>query len=105
MTTNKISSALAYLRFSRSLKSLAEQKLTLDEARAFVGESLAQRDESFLQFAERQVYGNPRSPYLPMLRLAGCELGDVRNMVKQKGLEPTNPSLLEHEFEVLGPAE
>jgi len=95
MTMDTIRTALAYLRFSRGLKNLAEQKLTLDEARALVRESLAQRNEKFLQFAQRQVYDNPRSPYLPMLRLAGCELGDLRNMARQKGLEPTLLALRE----------
>jgi hypothetical protein len=89
LTTNKISTALAYLRFSRGLKNLTEQELNLDEAKAFVRESLAHREERFLKFAERYVYSNPRSPYLPMLRMAGCELGDLRNMVQQRGLEPT----------------
>jgi hypothetical protein len=95
MTMDAIRTALAYLRFSRGLKNLAEQKLSLDEARAFVRESLAQREERFLQFAEQHVYDDPRSPYLPMFHLAGCELGDLRNMVKLRGLEPTLLALRE----------
>jgi hypothetical protein len=36
---------------------------------------------------ERSIYGNPRSPYLALLKLAGCEFGDLSAAVKQKGLE------------------
>jgi hypothetical protein len=45
------------------------------------------REEYFLQIVERAVYGNSRSPYLPLLRMAGCESADLRLLVRQKGLE------------------
>jgi hypothetical protein len=38
---------------------------------------------------EKGVYGCADSPYLPLMKLAGCELGDLRSMVKAKGLEET----------------
>ncbi len=42
-----------------------------------------------MAFMARYVYGYARSPYIALLRLAGCELGDLRTMVRQRGLEPT----------------
>ena len=45
------------------------------------------REENFLRLVETTVYGYPRSPYLPLLKMAGCELGDLKALVKQKGLE------------------
>lgn len=45
------------------------------------------REENFLRMVERSIYGYPRSPYLPLLRMAGCELGDLRTLVRQRGLE------------------
>jgi hypothetical protein len=77
------------LRFLRGLRGAFQDRLTLDEAIAAVRESLTDREERFLAFVANHVYGNPRSPYLPMLEMAGCELGDLRNMVQDKGLEPT----------------
>jgi hypothetical protein len=86
---SRISTSLAFLRFTRGLRGAFQDRLTLDEAKAAMRESLTDREDRFLAFVEKHVYGNPRSPYLPMLRIAACELGDLRNMVRDKGLEPT----------------
>ncbi len=48
---------------------------------------MARRAENFLRLVERSVYGVPQSPYLALLKLAGCELGDLRALVNDKGLE------------------
>jgi hypothetical protein len=69
------------------LRRFLRQRLTLDEARRIVQERMEQRETNFLRIVERSVYGSPRSPYLPLLQGAGCELGDLRAIVKQKGLE------------------
>ena len=95
MTTSSISTALAYLRFMRGLRGAFKERLTLAEAQDILRASLTNREERFLAFAEKHVYGNPRSPYLPMLQIAGCEFGDLREMVRQKGLEPTLLALRE----------
>jgi hypothetical protein len=44
---------------------------------------------------ERNIFGNTRSPYLPLFDWAGCELGDLKEMVRRQGLEPTLDSLRE----------
>jgi len=46
------------------------------------------RDQTFLELAERVVFRKPDHPYAVMLRLAGCELGDLQAMIRQDGLEP-----------------
>ena len=48
---------------------------------------LASRESSFLALLERAVYAHPGSPYLPLLRAAGMELGDVRRLAAERGLE------------------
>ncbi len=63
--------------------------LTLEKARCIVRERMEHREDNFLHLVESSIYGNARSPYLPLLKLAGCELGDLRAMVKHKGLEGT----------------
>jgi len=50
---------------------------------------MAERESNFLRLVERGIIGYARSPYLPLLKLAGCELGDIQNMLHARGLEST----------------
>ncbi|HJX37950.1 MAG TPA: hypothetical protein VJ714_05090 [Anaerolineae bacterium] len=70
-----------------SLRRFARHRLTLGEAERIVRERMERREEIFLRTVERSVYGHPASPYLTLLKLAGCELGDLQALVRQKGLE------------------
>ena len=83
------------MRFPAALRRFLWHSLSLEEAQCSVRERMEQRDENFLRMVERGVYGYPRSPYLPLLKMAGCELGDLRALVKQKGLEGTLRDLRE----------
>jgi hypothetical protein len=56
---------------------------------------MAEREANFLRFVEQNVFGYPRSPYLPLLKLAQCEFGDIEQMVRSKGLESTLYALRE----------
>jgi hypothetical protein len=76
-----------YGRFAGGLRRFLAEHPTLNEARAIVRRRLATREEMFLRIVERGVYGHPASPYLPLLRRAGCELGDVRSIVRDGGVE------------------
>jgi hypothetical protein len=78
-----------YARFATGLPGFFRQRVTLPEARETVRRRLETREARFLQIAERAVYGYAESPYLPLLREAGCELGDLRAMVRDRGLEET----------------
>jgi len=82
--------ARMYGRFVVGLPGyLRRPAVTLDEALAALRRGLAARDAHFLQIVRRAVYDNPRSPYREMLRLAGCEIGDIESSVRDHGLEPT----------------
>ena len=48
---------------------------------------LATREQRFLAVADRLIYGHPGSPYLRLMRHAGCEPGDLRALVGQEGIE------------------
>jgi hypothetical protein len=63
--------------------------ISLPEAQAALRRRLAEREVSFLRVLELGVFGHARSPYRRLLELAGCELGDVRQLVRSRGLEPT----------------
>lgn len=76
-----------FARFPFALRRFLQHRLTLDEAKQIVRERLEQREENFLRLVEKCVYGYPRSPYLALLKMAGCELGDLRALVRHKGLE------------------
>ncbi len=78
-----------YGRFAWGLRGFLRQRISLEEAQAIVRQRLAERERNFLRLVERGVFGYPRSPYRPLLKLAGCELGDLQHMVRAKGLEGT----------------
>jgi hypothetical protein len=78
-----------YARFAWGLRGFLHETITLEEARAIVRRRLAERDANFLRLVEKGVFGYPRSPYLPLLRLARVELGDIQDMVQRRGLEDT----------------
>src|SRR4051812_19354727 len=84
---NALDDARMYARFVRDLPPYLGKRLTRDEALGLVSRRLREREAVFLRIVERGVYGSPRSPYLPMLKLAGCEFGDLRAMVRDRGLE------------------
>jgi hypothetical protein len=52
-----------------------------------------EREANFLRLVERGIFGYRRSPYLPLLKLARCTLGDIRQMVRSRGLEETLSAL------------
>lgn len=69
--------------------------VSLEEAQAMVRQRMADREANFLRLVQRGIFSYPRSPYLPLLKLAGCELGDIQNLVREKGLEGTLLTLRE----------
>jgi phenylacetate-coenzyme A ligase PaaK-like adenylate-forming protein len=76
-----------FASFPFALRRFLRHRMTLDDAREAVLDRMRHREENFLRMIARAVYGNATSPYLRLLKMAGCELGDLRNLVKQKGIE------------------
>lgn len=76
-----------YARFIRDLPGFLKKRVTLDDAHAWVGQKFANREEGFLRLIQRGVYSQPKSPYLFLLREAGCEYGDLVKLVGEEGLE------------------
>ncbi|MGH9200444.1 MAG: hypothetical protein ACRD2A_04320, partial [Vicinamibacterales bacterium] len=73
--------------FPFALRRFLKHRLTLEEAKQIVRDRMAHREEHFLRMIETSIYGYPRSPYLPLLKMAGCGLGDLRTLVRQEGVE------------------
>jgi hypothetical protein len=87
--------AKTFVEFPFALRRFLRHRPTLEEARRLVSERMASRESNFLSLVERGVYGSPKSPYLALLKWAGCELGDLRVAVRQKGLEKALHALRE----------
>jgi hypothetical protein len=84
-----------YGRFAFGLRAFLRQTLTLEQARSIVLKRMEEREANFLRLLDRGIFGCPRSPYLPLLKLAQCELGDIRSTIRAKGLENTLLALRE----------
>ncbi|MFH1144360.1 MAG: hypothetical protein V1774_07440 [Candidatus Eisenbacteria bacterium] len=76
-----------YGRFSWQLRGFLRRRISLEEARRHLQKRLAERESSFLRVARRGIFGNPHSPYLSLLRHAGCEFGDLEREARTHGLE------------------
>jgi hypothetical protein len=87
MRANWLRDAGALARLPRDLPRFLRAPLTPARARARAAARLARREAHFLALADRAIYANPSSPYLRLLRHAGCELGDLRALVAARGLD------------------
>jgi hypothetical protein len=75
------------VRFGIRLRGFLRNPITVEQAEATIRLRLRARDQAFLDMVERAVFGHDRSPYLRLLRAAGCELGDVRQLTAREGVE------------------
>lgn len=74
---------------ARALPRFIREKITVKQAEEEIRRSLERREETFLELARRRIYGNPGSPYLKLLEIAGCEFADLQAQVRRDGLETT----------------
>ena len=74
---------------STALPRFLRHRLTFETSLAAQRNRLETRDSSWLALVRAAVYRYSRSPYLRLLRRAGCELGDLERLVRQEGLEGT----------------
>jgi hypothetical protein len=81
--------AIMAIRLLRDLPPFLRTQLTFEEARARVQQRLARREQRFLDLVQKTIYEYPRSPYLRLLRHAGCEPGDFKALVPREGIEGT----------------
>ena len=85
----KRAAATGLYRLGRALPPFYDTCPTLQKAKEEIRVGVEQRGETFLAVARERIYGDPTSPYLRLLRLAGCEFGDLAHSVRQTGLEAT----------------
>jgi hypothetical protein len=77
----------AYARFAAGLPPTLRTRIGVDDSRRIVRERLARRAEMLIELVERRILAAPASPYRALLRHAGCEAGDLRQLVAAEGVE------------------
>lgn len=77
----------SYLRTLTGLPRSLRETMTFGQAHAAVVYRLETRQEQFLGFLRRCVFGNPNSPYLPLFRAAQCDYEDIARGVRRHGIE------------------
>jgi len=82
-------------RLTRDFPGFIRTPITSEQAVEVIQGRLEARGERFLRMAERAIYGHRRSPYLQLLRAAGCEFGDLKALVDKEGLERALSRLVE----------
>jgi hypothetical protein len=75
------------LRLAQDLPGFLRTPISVEQAEAILKHRLETRSERFLEMAQSTIYSHPRSPYLKLLRAAGCELSDLQRLVAVDGLE------------------
>ena len=91
-----LSAMVAAGRLTTAVPSLLRDPLDSPRARAALAERLATRQASFLSLVRRGVYEHLASPYRALLRGAGCELGDLQALVRERGVEGALAVLFQH---------
>jgi hypothetical protein len=74
-------------KFISGLPAFLRNPVRGDEARIVLRSRFENRESDFLRLAAEGIYSNPASPYLRMLRLAGCDYPDLAELVKKEGVE------------------
>ena len=89
-----IADAVKYSRLALGLRGFLRGTITLEESKQRIAERLRDREKNFLNLVQKGIYQNPKSPFLKLLELAGCEFGDIEPMVNKEGIEATLQKLL-----------
>ena len=72
-----------------ALPQFLRERITVQRAEEEIKRALNSREDRFLELVRTQVYERPSSPYLRLLKYAGCEFSDLRTYIHQYGLEGT----------------
>jgi hypothetical protein len=72
-----------------ALPEFLRGRITVGQAEEQIGRMLELREKTFIDLARARIYENPASPYLRLLKIAGCAFSDLKAEVDRRGLEPT----------------
>jgi hypothetical protein len=77
------------LALIKAVPGFFRERVTLQRAQEQIKRDLDRREERFLDVARTQIFARPESPYLKLLRHAGCEYGDFQTLIRRCGIEQT----------------
>jgi hypothetical protein len=89
-----ISGISKYMRLASEMRVYLHNPISLEQSYQRISERLHNRENNFLSLINKGIYQNPRSPFLPLLKYAGCEFGEIESSVNRKGIEKTLEDLL-----------
>jgi len=95
MDTFSLNDLLTGFRFVQKTPSFLRHRISPEEALATLRARRENREGDFLRLMKAAVYENPRSPYLALLKHAGCEYEDLKAAVHAGGLEGTLEKLFD----------
>jgi hypothetical protein len=84
---NLIQEGFLGIRLVGKLATTLKKTIKPNQARAIIRQRLEQREDDFIELAKKCIYDLPESPYLRLLKHAGCEYGDFESLVHKEGLE------------------
>ncbi len=76
----------SYRRFFSRLRAFLNQPLSEELARSVIRRRFEEREARFLRLVQRAVFACPQSPYLPLLRAAGCSYADLESELRHRDL-------------------
>ena len=85
--------ARSALALAAALPAFFRKRITVEDARREIKRALDSRNDLFLDIVRTRIYECPESPYLKLLRFAGCQLPDLRTSVRAHGVEKTLEAL------------
>jgi hypothetical protein len=89
-----ISDMAKYSRLVWDLRDFFEDTITIERSKQVISARIRNRSNNFLEIVQKAIYENPTSPYLKLLRIAGCEFGDIEKDVNKDGIEGALQKLL-----------
>jgi hypothetical protein len=76
-----------YWHFPWALRKFLKEPMTLEKSQLIIKNRLANRENNLLSIVQTNIYNNKTSPYLQLLKCAGCEYGDFEKLVLSDGIE------------------
>jgi hypothetical protein len=77
------------LTLPSALRDFFRHRIEPEKVKDELKRGMESRADRFLHLARTEIYDRPSSPYLRLLRFAGCDYSDLAAAVKRDGLEPT----------------
>ncbi len=72
---------IKYSRLAFGLRDFLHNTISLEQSKQVISARLQNRESNFLNLIQKGIYQNPNSPYLKLLKIAGCEFGDLESLV------------------------